>query len=201
MTISAATAFLESAYSTLNKDFFENKLPKVQITIQTSPKAYGHFTCSEVWKGGKKESYHEINIGAETLNRPVSSTIGTLLHEMVHCYCAVNGIQDTSRNHTYHNKRFRDEAIKRGLLISYDEKIGWSITEPSKDLKSYCAKHHWNGKLTIARQGDFGSGGEPKPKKPSSTRKYICPCCGASCRATRDLQILCIPCDCVMEIA
>ena len=32
-------------------------------------------------------------------------------------------------------------------------------------------------------------------KKPSSTRKYICPCCGMSVRATRSVNIGCLDCD------
>ena len=46
MTISQAAAFLESAFSALNKEYFEDALPMPIITIQTSPKAYGHFTVN-----------------------------------------------------------------------------------------------------------------------------------------------------------
>ena len=50
----------------------------------------------------------EINLGAESLKRSVPEIVATLLHEMVHYYCHVNGIQDTSN--TYHNKRFKEEC-------------------------------------------------------------------------------------------
>lgn len=55
MTISQATAFLESAFSTLNKEYFESALPMPIITIQTSPKAYGHFTVNEIWTDRQKK--------------------------------------------------------------------------------------------------------------------------------------------------
>lgn len=203
MTISQATAFLESAYSKLNEIYFENTLPKAIITIQSSTRAYGHFTIVEAWADKKKRMYHEINIGAEHLNRPVAETIGTLIHEMVHFYCKENGIQDTSRGMTYHNKRFKAEAEKRGLIIQYNEKIGFSITSPSPELKSLCAKQHWNGKLTINRLGEIGDN-EPateRPKKKSSTRKYICPTCGNSVRATKEVNIMCLDCSCEMVTA
>lgn len=194
MTISQATAFLESAFSALNKEYFEDALPMPIITIQTSPKAYGHFTVNEVWMDRQKKlKSHEINLGAEALDRPIANTIATLVHEMVHYYCHLNGIQDTSRGNTYHNKRFRDEAEKRGLLIDYDPKIGWSITQPAPALKSFCTAQHWRNKLTIVRCGGMGSN-DPKPKKPSSTRKYICPCCGQSVRATKDVNLICADC-------
>ena len=70
-------------------------------------------------------------------------------------YCQLNGIQDTSRGNTYHNKRFKEEAEKRGLLIDYDPKIGHSITQPAPALKSFCTAQRWRNKLTIARTLDL----------------------------------------------
>ena len=195
MTVSQATKFLEDAFNALNKEYFESALPKPIITIQTSPKAYGHFTTKEVWTDRQRKTQaHEINISAEALDRPIAKTIATLVHEMVHYYCHINNIQDTSRGCTYHNKRFKEEAEKRGLLIDYDPRIGWSITQPAPALKSFCTAQHWRNKLTISRTGGIGDN-DPKPKKPSSTRKYECPCCGMSVRATKDVNIICADCE------
>ena len=37
---------------------------------------------------------------------------------------------------------------------------------------------------------------QEKPiKKPSSTRKYVCQCCGNSVRATKDVNIICADCN------
>lgn len=199
MTISQATKFLEDAFDVLNKEYFENALSKPIITIQSSPRAYGHYTKFDAWRDVHKRAFREINLAAETLNRPIANTIATLVHEMVHMYCDQNDIQDTSRGCTYHNKRFKEEAEKRGLVIDYDAKIGWSITQPSKELRSFCTRQKWRNKLTIARVGEIG-GKEPKPKKPSSTRKYVCPCCGQSIRATKAVNIMCIDCNAIMVI-
>ncbi len=38
-------------------------------------------------------------------------------------------------------------------------------------------------------------------RKPSSTRKYICPHCGMSVRATKEVRIMCVDCMEVMEKA
>lgn len=201
MTISQATKFLEDAFDVLNKEYFENALPKPIITIQSSPKMNGHFTTQEVWKDAQhKRSFYEINLSAERLNRPIANTIATLIHEMVHYYCQLNGIQDTSRGNTYHNKRFKEEAEKRGLLIDYDPKIGHSITQPAPALKSFCTAQRWRNKLTIARILDLPDD-TPRQKKPSSTRKYVCPCCGQSVRATKEVRILCMECVQQMEVA
>lgn len=194
MTISQATKFLEDAFDALNREYFESALSRPIITIQTSPRAYGHFTSSEVWRDDKrKQAYHEINIAAESLDRPIANTIATLVHEMVHYYCQVNNIQDTSRGGTYHNKRFKEEGKKRGLSIDYDQRIGWGVAQPAKTLRSFCTSQHWRNKLTIARSGGMG-GKDPAPRKPSSTRKYTCPRCGLSIRATREVNIVCGDC-------
>lgn len=115
---------------------------------------------------------------------------------MVHMYCDMNGIKDTSRGGTYHNSRFKEEAEKRGLSIEYDKKIGWSITQPTKSLRSLCAREHWNGKLTVHRAWKPK---DPKDPKPSSTRKYECPCCGNSVRATKAVNIICADCNEIMQ--
>ena len=116
MLISEITAFLEDAYTVLNDRFFDGELPRVIITVQSSPKAYGHYTLYDAWNE-ENTGYREINIGAETLNRPIGNVIATLQHEMVHHYCAMTGIKDTSRGGVYHNKRFRQEAELRGLVL------------------------------------------------------------------------------------
>ena len=124
---------------------------------------------------------------------------------MVHIYCLMNNIQDTSRGTTYHNKRFKEQAEKVGLIIEYDKKIGWSITSPSKSLRDYIIDQGWSDilmnrgitrkDLTGARPTSPDDADEESPKKPSSTRKYICQCCGMSVRATKDVRIKCMDCD------
>lgn len=132
-----ATGYLDKIFNLLNAEYFNNELPKVVITIQSTPRAYGHFTTYDAWHCNDT-GFKEINIGAGTLDRPIENVTATLLHEMVHEYCFVQGIKDTSRNGTYHNKRFRDEAVKRGLCIGYDKRIGWSATSPTERLLEFC---------------------------------------------------------------
>ncbi len=209
MLISEITAFLENAYQVLNEKFFDNELSKVVITIQSSPKAFGHYTTWDAWKE-ESTGYREINIGAETLNRKIGNVIATLLHEMVHHYCDMKGIKDTSRGNVYHNKRFKNEAECRGLVLDYDSRIGFSITHPSLMLMDLINMQGWEN-VNLARNGGYrvsgsnGSGGDNgsgsssggadtgKPK--SSTRKYLCRVCGNSVRATKEVNIACLDCN------
>lgn len=207
MLISEITAFLENAYEVLNQQFFNGELSKVVITIQSSPKAYGHYTTWDAWNE-ENRGYREINIAAETLNRPIGNVIATLVHEMVHHYCNLKGIKDTSRGNVYHNKRFREQAEMRGLVLDYDGRIGFSITHPSLMLMDLINSMGWEN-VNLSRNGGYsssgGSGGDNgsgsssggndlgKPK--SSTRKYQCRVCGNSVRATKEVNIACLDCN------
>lgn len=199
---SRVSGYIEKMYRQLNQDKFAGQLEEPIITIQSTPRAYGHVTCGKVWKSKDCHRY-ELNIGAGTLDRPIESVVSTLLHEMVHIYNLMNNIQDCSRGNTYHNKKFRDKAEEVGLIIERDKRIGWSITSPSEELIEYIIQQGWsdilmNREENIRISGSSGggsTGGADKPtKKPSSTRKYICPCCGNSVRATKNVNIICADC-------
>lgn len=190
MKISEITAFLEGAYDVLNVAYFEGGLPPVVITVQSSPKTYGHYTPWDSWHEGEG-GYKEINIAAESLDRPIEHVIATMVHEMIHCYCDLNGIKDTSRNETYHNKRFKEQAELRDLIIEYDSKIGWSLTTPSDSLVAFVEAQGW-ASIDLSRN-DLTNGSKGKGK--GNQRKYQCPICGCSVRATKDVNIACLDCQ------
>lgn len=131
---SRAAGYLEKMFRALNARYFDGCLEEPIITIQSTPRAYGHVTVDKAWHERSGETRHELNLGAGILDRPIENVVSTLLHEMVHLYNLQIGVQDCSRGGTYHNKRFRDAAVSRDLQISYDSRIGWSITEPTEAL-------------------------------------------------------------------
>lgn len=122
MKMSDVVTKLESLFDILNRVYFDNALPKPVITVQSTPKAYGHCSTKKIWKS-ESDGQYEINIGAEFLNRPSANTAATMCHEMVHLYCLVNEIQDTCQKGRYHNKTFKAEAEARDLEIGYDRTV------------------------------------------------------------------------------
>ena len=90
------TGYLDKIFNLLNQNYFSGELPKAVITVQSTPKAYGHFTCYDAWHCADT-GFKEINIGAGTLDRPIENVTATLLHEMIHEYCFIHQIKDTSR--------------------------------------------------------------------------------------------------------
>ena len=204
---------LEYGFEVLNEVYFDNALPPVVITIMSSPRTYGHFTVGKVWKA-EENHFNEINISAEHLDRNIENVMATLQHELIHFYCQLNNIADTSQSGRYHNKNFKREAEARGLSISYAKYIGYSVTEPSQEfievLQSNGIEKPMNinrdGVMGIAGIGGNGSGddngkggadgkGIQTGKRKTSTRKYQCPCCGNSFRATKEIRVLCMDCN------
>ena len=195
--------YLNKIFDLLNEEFFENELSRPTITIQSTPRAYGHFSLREDTWVSKLGGTHEINIGAGTLSRPIEEVVSTLLHEMVHYYNYERGVQDCSRGNTYHNRKFREEAERRGLIVEHSDKYGWSHTSPSDLLLDFVLENDLSDILINRNEFSgfqMGSTGThsgtpltPTAKK-SSSRKYICPCCGTSIRATKKVNIGCLDC-------
>ena len=76
--------YLNKVFDLLNEEYFECALTRPTITIQSTPRAYGHFSLRDDTWISKNGASHEINIGAGTLARPIEEVCATLLHEMVH---------------------------------------------------------------------------------------------------------------------
>ena len=203
--------YLNKLFDLLNATFFENALSRPTITIQSTPRAYGHFSLREDTWVSKIGGTHEINIGAGTLARPIEEVAATLLHEMVHYFNYENGVQDCSRENTYHNRKFKEAAEAHGLVVQHSDRYGWSHTAPSDALLDLVLEYglsdilinrneHGGFQITGTGTHNGAPNGLITPKK-SSTRKYICPCCGMSVRATREVNIACLDCSEKMILA
>lgn len=207
-----ATVYLDKISDAIRKELFDDGLEKPIITLQTTRGAYGHFEIVPKWINEKGTARYEININGEYITRPIEDVIGTIIHEYVHYYCLINNIKDTSRGGTYHNKRFKEEAEKRMLKIDYDERIGYSITSPTPELLDWVIGHGFTD-IKIGRNPTFmgimvgvpTSKGKPENGNDkhvkSSSRKYQCPKCKLSIRATKNLtdRLKCIQCDEVLQ--
>lgn len=205
---------LEKMFRLLNAHFFDNELPEVVITLKKTPGAYGHITCGKTWKTGETQR-HEINISTATLDRPIEETTATLLHEMCHLYNMTHQIQDCSRGGSYHNHKFKTAAEAHGLSVAQHAQYGWTITTPAFALLAYIETQGWEPIQmtegiswwdilgTGIKSGNMGGkeiGAAKPPKRPSSTRKYRCLQCGNTCRATKEINIICGDCMKAMTI-
>lgn len=205
--MSRLTGELEKAFRPLNAELFENRLAVPIITVIPSARSYAHYTTIDVWNvdgQGKRE----INIASGTLDRPLENILASLVHEMVHMYCdTVLHEKDVSGSSgTYHNKIYRREAEAHGLIVSRSEKYGYSHTEPADRLLQFVLDHDELREIEMCRSNPTmvsisigthtgnSSGINPIGKVTTHHRKYICPVCGCSCRATKAINIACLDC-------
>lgn len=197
MKMSETIAALEDIFDKLNTTYFEGKLPKPVITVQTTPKAYGHCSTKKIWKAGETEGMYEINLGAEFINRPKEETCATLLHEMVHLYCNENEISETCQKGRYHNKTFKAECEARDLEVEYDRANGYAHTIPTEAFKAKLTEAGVDLTVRFARI-------MPKAKAKAERAKahaYVCPICGQTVRTTGDLSLICGVCEVPMSRA
>lgn len=196
--------YLVKVFKQINEEYFNSELDIPTITIQSTVGAYGHVSVNKVWHNNEVAT-HELNLSADYLNRPIENIVATLIHEACHLYAIANDIKDTSNNGVYHNKRFKQLAEDRGLHIEKHDKYGWTVTEPTEETIDFCINNQLED-IQIVRQSSFSfglSGGKsgnptpiaPKTPKKSSTRKYVCPCCGNSFRATKEINVMCMDCN------
>ena len=189
---------LESLFSTFNKALFEGKLEQPVITVSpdNTRGAYGWCTGWKAWQDGTKEGgFYEINLCAEYLNRPFEETCSTLIHEMVHLWNLQEGVQDTSRSGTYHNKNFKIAAEAHGLIVEKSAKYGFSTTTLAPAILTFIQAMEKTG-FSLVRPRPLGLKGA---KAKQSSRKYVCPGCGAIIRATKEVHVICGDCELTFE--
>lgn len=191
---------LESLFSKFNARFFAGELEKPVITVSPDHTrgAYGWCTGWKAWQDGAKEGgYYEINLCAEYLNRPFEETCSTLIHEMVHLKNLQDGVQDTSRSGLYHNQKFKSVAEATGALaVEKGSKYGWHITKLSPEGEAFVKSLGKNGFSLVRPKIPSLKGSS---KSGSSSRKYVCPCCGTIIRATKEVHVICGECDVPFE--
>lgn len=200
---SRTAGYLEKIFRALNQDSFNGEIEEPIITLKKTSNAYGHVTVSDTWLR-KGEGVKELNISTNYLTRPIEGIVATMIHEMVHLYNMQHGVKDTSRGYSYHNERFRDEAEKHMIHIEKDEKYGWTITRPTDELLEYILEKGWseismNEGIDLSDRFGKGTGRPPKGTgTKSNSRKYQCPKCKCSIRATKNVNIKCNDCDEIM---
>ena len=186
--------YLSKMYDFFNEKLFCGELIKPVITINPDEKnkAYGWITRDKLWKENENdEGMYEMNLSAQFLNRSVFEVAATLIHEMCHQFAKVNHFQDTTRSGSYHNKLFREIAENHGLIVEVNGGRGWSVTTLKKSteqlLQSFIMD---NPKIPVYRVMPI----KPKRVRNVGLRKYVCPDCEVSVRATKAVNVVCGNC-------
>jgi hypothetical protein len=127
-TASLLLAALEHAWQTIQRHHPD--VPDAVLVVASGSEGkrlnLGHFAPHRWQVNGADR--HEVLVGGEGLQRGPLDVLGTLLHEASHGLAQARGIQDTSRQGRYHNRRYATLARELGLDIATQPPIGWSAT-------------------------------------------------------------------------
>ena len=177
--LDATLTEIKKAFVEVNKWMFEGKLDEPILIVQSSSRAkanaLGWFTLGKVWRNKETgQTFHEITICAEALNQPMYVILEVLVHEMVHYWCKIHGIQNCSKSQ-YHNKNFK-AAAEKFLLICEDKphpKYGYAFTKPSQKLLMFFDRMDLDEEAFDIAMDD----NEGKKKESSQRHVYLCDGC------------------------
>ena len=191
--------YISKAYDYFNEKLFEGALIKPVLTINpdVKNKADGWLTDEKLWKENENDGgMYELNVSAQFLNRAFSDVAATLIHIMCHQWAKSNGFQDTARSGSFHNKLFKEIAEDHGLNTEYVHGRGWATTtlkeSSAKLVDEFLEKHP---QKLIYREMLI----KPKRVRDVSIRKYVCPYCESSVRATKAVNVVCGDCNQKMQ--
>jgi hypothetical protein len=125
---SLLVAALEHAWQTIRTRHPD--VPEAVLVVASGSEGkrlnLGHFAPHRWQVAGADR--HEVLVGGEGLHRGSLEVLGTLLHEAAHGLAQARGVQDTSRQGRYHNRRYATLARELGLEVASVKPIGWSAT-------------------------------------------------------------------------
>lgn len=85
---------------------------------------------------------------------------------------------------------------QRALTVEKGSKYGWHITKLSPEGEAFVKSLGKNGFSLVRPKVPSLKGSS---KSGSSSRKYVCPCCGTIIRATKEVHVICGECEVPFE--
>lgn len=194
-----APKIILTIFNQLNARFFDNALFAPQILLTPDIREVIHFEKNTRFIFNRQdEEIGHLNISASALSLSPHEFCAEMLHEMCHQYCFMHDIKDVSRGSHYHNKQFRDVAKSHGLIVAKDptNRYGWCETVASPELVQWCRLNMPQRPVDLVyyRQSTpiAVNRTKKKIKNPNShSKKYQCPICGDSWRATKYVYSMC----------
>ncbi len=194
---SVLVASLERAWAAIRAQ--HPQVPKVVIAVASGSVGrrgelkLGHF-AERRWRVATAER-PELFVGGEGLAAGAVEVLGTLLHEAAHGLAAARGIQDTSRQGRYHNRRYATLAGELGLTVQRAGSRGWTATAvPAETTTVYAAVvEDLAGALVLWRRAEHPGPG----RRAGNLLAAVCGC-GRRIRAARstleEAPVLCGRC-------
>lgn len=173
---------LEELYNKINYNLMGGKLPLANVTIQSLRKSNQGYGVLE--KGG----IYCINIYKEDLFASEREVYCKFLHEIIHLYCRVHDIKDTSRDGRYHNARFKEIAETYGLIVIKDKKNGHVVADIKDEVIDKIGFQNLRKKLNVALEQESSRKNKGKMQKKST---FVCPVCKRKAVAPSTMKLIC----------
>ena len=106
----ASVEYIQAHFDAYNRQYFGGTLPTLPIKLSHAKGFLGKVTFvrkRQGWFGGYKNEDFVLRINVR-IDLPEELVQDTILHEMIHCYIAVNQLHDTST----HGRLFRAEMAR-----------------------------------------------------------------------------------------
>jgi hypothetical protein len=193
---------LDIAYNFFDARLLSDRLPPCLITLQRGNKRYyGHYRYGQFLTRDGQRVTDEISLNLRHLReRALIDTLGTLVHEMVHCWQHHYG---TPPRNGYHDKQWAVEMRRVGLIPSSTGAPGGRPTgqsmshypEPGGMFERAVGELLANGFIL-----DWGDAPEAdKARKRAGRLNYSCASCDINVRGKPGLHLICGDCRARLE--
>lgn len=108
-----------------------------------------------------------------------------LLHQMVHIYCSIFEIKDTTRQGRYHNRNFRQVAQDFGLIIQQDPTYGAKVIGCQDQVRSIQNRNLPDFYDEVLRIKELIQNSKEQ------THTYICPICKRKVTGDKETKVIC----------
>lgn len=198
-------AALTRAYGFYNTHLFSGALPPCLITLQRKPRTYGYFVAQRFARASQTNGMlisDEIAMNpAHFLERSLTETLSTLVHEMVHL--AQHHFGKPARGR-YHNREWARMMKLIGLYPSHSGQPGGKETGDS--VSHYVVEGGPFAQATEALLADGfaipwadalkrelggNASGSGSASKSGKRTKFVCPACGLNAWAKADAMLTC----------
>jgi len=140
---------------------------------------------------------NQINLNRLYIDRPLSKTLGTLLHEMVHSFEYIYIEESKRTKNWYHTKAFREKLKECG--IHTDERgCHVAIGDPFRYILIRHGVDFNHGNM-VQKGGLVLIPPKPKKKGKSKLKKWSCGCTNIRV-AVKDLKAVCLKCENEFEL-
>lgn len=140
-----------------------------------------------------------ISVCEKSLMKDMRTITTSMLHVMVHMYCAKQGIKDTCKNGWYHNNLFAATARSRGLIVEPHTVYAFVTTDVQQEVYAAVMKR-CQGRPELKDMVILNREKRMEAIANQKVKWYKCPVCGSKAKALRSNPLICGKCNKRMEI-